>query len=243
VDAHLAPALLLKDFSPQQHINTWLQTTSIVYPALSLTVSGGHSHFSILSSKDKKELLGQSLDDACGEAFDKVSRLLGMGYPGGPFIEELAAQAEEHGLTEKYSFCQKFPDQKNRYNLSYSGLKTAVMEAIRKETGAMKGKITGKNLRLEQKQALAHSFQDAAILQLFNKTIYAIKDFPHIQSIIVAGGVAQNKKLRKMFLSIEKTVLFAPPSLCSDNATMIALQAFLDDKKNGFTEQAFSRYF
>ena len=90
VDAHLAPALLLKSFSPQSHLNSWIAVEPPPFPALALTVSGGHCHLSYLKNFHEKIILGKTLDDACGEAFDKVGKLLGFDYPGGPWIERYA---------------------------------------------------------------------------------------------------------------------------------------------------------
>ncbi|APJ02685.1 tRNA (adenosine(37)-N6)-threonylcarbamoyltransferase complex transferase subunit TsaD [Silvanigrella aquatica] len=242
VDAHLAPALLLNEFSPQHDLGVCKNVSQIQYPALALTVSGGHCHLSILSSATSKSLLGKSLDDACGEAFDKVAKLLGLGYPGGPLIENLAKSAEEFGNTEEFKFPSKPANRENKYHFTYSGLKTAVMECIRKATGIKKGKITGKDLPKEKKQSIAYAFQQAALMQLHDRVHNAIIDYPDIKTILVAGGVAQNKKFRELFSSFDKKIIFAPPALCSDNATMIALQAVLSENSKGFTDHPFAKY-
>ena len=242
VDAHLAPALLLNKFSPKNDLGVWQNVHTIQYPALALTVSGGHCHLSLLSSINHRSMLGKSLDDACGEAFDKVAKLLGLTYPGGPLIENLAEQAKNEGNDKGFLFPSKPANKDNRYFFTYSGLKTSVMEAIRKETGIKKGKITGKDLPNEKKQAIAFAFQEAALLQLFDRVSNAIEDYPEIQTVLIAGGVAQNKKFRELFFSLKKHVIFAPPSLCSDNATMIALQAILLNNENGFEEHPFAKY-
>lgn len=166
-----------------------------------------------------------------------------MSYPGGPLVEELASLAEKQGNTGEFTFPYKPANKENRYNFTYSGLKTAVMEIIRKETGIKKGKITGKNLSPEKKQAIAYAFQQAALLQLFNRVTNALEDNPLVKTVLIAGGVAQNKKFREIFCSLNKNVLFAPPLLCSDNATMIALQAFLSENDYGFKEHPFAKYF
>lgn len=242
VDSHLAPALLIKKFSPSSHLNTWMPVELPPFPALSLTVSGGHCHLSYCKNSFEKEILGKTLDDACGEAFDKVGKLLGLGYPGGPYIEEMAEKAKLSGIGNSYTFPSKIANLKNRYSFSYSGIKTSVMEVVRKETGNLKGKISGVNLSQELKQALAFSFQEAALEQLLNRVQNALKDFPEIQSILIAGGVAQNQRFREMFSTLSLPLFFAPPSLCSDNATMVALQALLVQKYDGFKDQAFARY-
>ncbi len=242
VDAHLAPALLMHKFSPENDLGIWQNVHSVQFPALALTVSGGHCHLSLIKSTNQRSMLGKSLDDACGEAFDKVAKLLGLSYPGGPLIEVLAKQAENEGNNKSFNFPSKPSNKENRYHFTYSGLKTSVMETIRKETGIKKGKITGKDLPQEKKQAIAFAFQQAALLQLFDRVSNAIEDYPHIQTVLIAGGVAQNKKFREIFYSLKKHVIFAPPSLCSDNATMIALQAFLVVNNKGFEEHPFAKY-
>ncbi len=242
VDAHLAPALLLKKFSPKTDLNIWQTVEHPVFPALALTVSGGHCHLSYLKNADEKTILGKSLDDACGEAFDKTGKLLGLGYPGGPYIEQLAKIAEQNGNINSYSFPTKISDLQNRYSFSYSGIKTAVIDVVRKETSQFKGKVSGINLSDKLKQSIAHSFQEAALTQLLNRTQNALQDFPDVQSVLIAGGVAQNKRFREIFSVLPQPIYFAPPALCSDNATMIALQALLVQKYDGMKDQPFARY-
>lgn len=242
VDAHLAPALLVKHFDGKNDLKTWMKVEYPKFPALALTVSGGHCHLSYLTNRDEKKILGKSLDDACGEAFDKVSKLLGFSYPGGPVIEKLAKLFLDSGHKPVYDFPIKMSNLENKYDFSYSGLKTAVMEIVRKETGSLRGKISGAHLSDELKQGLAFSFQEAALLQLFNRVQNALKDFPHTQSLLVAGGVAQNLRFREIFSQFSLPVHFAPPALCSDNATMIALQALMVQKYNGLKEHPFARY-
>ncbi|WP_158999035.1 tRNA (adenosine(37)-N6)-threonylcarbamoyltransferase complex transferase subunit TsaD [Pigmentibacter ruber] len=242
VDAHLAPALLLHDFSLKSDLSKSLHLRSPTFPAIALTVSGGHCHLSYLSDINTKKILGTTLDDACGEAFDKVAKLLGLEYPGGPEIEKLAFVAEQNGFQDKYQFPYKLSDKENIYQFSYSGIKTAVMEIIRKETGIKKGKITGKDLPLETKQQIAYSFQIAALKQLHDRVLNAVKNFPEIKSILIAGGVAQNKKFRELFMSFQQEVIFASPALCSDNATMIALQTIIETNLDGFNMQPFPKY-
>ena len=242
VDAHLAPALLLKEFSPKTQLNVWHEVPNHPFPALALTVSGGHCHLSYLKNKNEKVILGKTLDDACGEAFDKVGKLLGLPYPGGPEIEKMAKKYAQQNSTIAYAFPTKISDLKNRYDFSYSGIKTSVMQVVRKETGQFKGKISGASLPENTKESLAFSFQEAALIQLLDRVQNALADFPEIQTILIAGGVAQNQRFRDIFSVLNVPMFFAPPSLCSDNATMIALQALLVQKYNGLKDQAFSRY-
>lgn len=237
VDAHLAPALLLKEFRPIEHIGKELQVNrDIEYPAIALTVSGGHCMLSKLESPTEREILGSTLDDACGEAFDKVGKLLGLPYPGGPFVEVLAKQCEK----TDYVLPTRMQDKSNRYGFSYSGLKTAMLDIVRKKANIKIGKISGANLPDHEKAELALAFQTAAIGQLENRVMNAINDFTP-KSILVAGGVAANAYFRERFAKLGVKVYFAPQSLCSDNATMIGLHALLDPI-DGSGVHAFPRY-
>lgn len=240
VDAHLAPALLLRDFS-SACLGEWHDISLPPLPALTLTVSGGHCHLGMLTGNvTNKIILGKSLDDACGEAFDKVAKLLGLGYPGGPLIERLAKVVQ--GEPNPYVFPHKIADKSQRYAFSYSGLKTAVMHVVRQELGIKQGKIEGHALPLEKKQMIASAFQEAALAQLLDRVRNALSDHPEIASVVVAGGVAQNQRFRELFATLEKPLFFAPKELCSDNATMIALWALYGPKQDGFSIQPYSRY-
>lgn len=241
VDAHLAPALLLREFS-SSHLGQWHEICLPALPALTLTVSGGHCHLGLLQNNvTNKKILGKSLDDACGEAFDKVAKLLGLEYPGGPLIERLAQAVSNQ--PNPYTFPHKIADKTQRYAFSYSGLKTAVMHVVRQELGVKQGKIQGHALSLEKKQWIAAAFQEAALGQLRDRVCNALQDFPEIASIVVAGGVAQNQRFRELFATLNKPLFFAPKELCSDNATMIALWALYTPKSsNGFALQPYSRY-
>lgn len=237
VNAHMTPAFLLADFQPNIHCQTWLPAPHTAFPALALTASGGHCHLDLYEDQHTKKLLGQSLDDACGEAFDKVGKLLGLPYPGGPAIEELA-----RGGSARYALPIKIANPQYRYDFSYSGLKTAVMDIVRKETGTFTGKIDGSLLPEDTKRHIAYSFQEAALQQLWNRVQNALDDHPQVQTILVAGGVAQNKRFRELFSQTNKFVRFAPPALCSDNGTMIALRALAKPDFDGFATHPFSRY-
>lgn len=226
VDAHLAPALLLRSFDPQKDLGQWLDTKLPKFPALALTVSGGHCHLSLLLSPTERQLLGSTADDACGEAFDKVAKLLGLPYPGGPHLENLARQSSDEHSPFKYT--TTLSDKTNRYGFSYSGLKTQVLDTVRRQLGHPVGKINGTSLDPHIKANIARAFQDAAIGQLLDRLKNALNDHPGIKSIIVAGGVAANRVFRdRLEKEIALDLHFAPMSLCSDNATMIGLQALL----------------
>jgi N6-L-threonylcarbamoyladenine synthase len=188
----------------------------IEYPYLLLLVSGGHTEFTIIKSFNNYKRIGTTLDDALGEAFDKSARVLGLKYPGGPEIEKYALQGDEN----KYAFPKPIIDQKNCH-FSFSGLKTAVAQ-----------KVAGhKNKNKKFKNDVAASFQKTICDILEVKTKNAISEFEKIYlnkkvSIVVAGGVAANQKIKKIFFNIGKennyNIYFPSLYLCTDNAAMIA---------------------
>lgn len=238
VDAHLAPALLMPSFSPRSDLGRWFETPHLNFPALSLTVSGGHCMLSLVRSHTERQILGRTADDACGEAFDKIAKLLGLPYPGGPEIERLAAIAGG----SRFSFPAAINNRDNRHGFSFSGVKTAVLECVRKQTGQTLGKISGAGLSPDLKCEIAWAFQEAAIGQLVDRLQNALTDHKDIvRCALVAGGVAANTRFRTALQQLGVPVHFAPLALCSDNATMIALQAFLA-AADGFAQQPFARY-
>ncbi len=193
------------------------------FPFLALTVSGGHTTLSMYSENLSRETLGETLDDAAGEAFDKVAKLLGLPYPGGPSI----SKAAENGDDSAY----KFPIAKlgkDSLDFSFSGLKTAVLRQVQALTGVNPGAIDlPKTYRLDRKVVadLAASFQKAVIDALVKNTQKAmLRHSP--QSVVVGGGVACNTLLRSEMLATVPQAIFVPPVLCTDNAAMIAALAF-----------------
>lgn len=184
------------------------------FPFLLLLVSGGHTQFLAVNNVGEYELLGTTLDDAVGEAFDKTAKLLGLGYPGGPQIEKSA----KSGDSKKFKFPRPLTNQKN-CSLSFSGLKTAVRRELEKSD-------IGEQLAHD----IAASFQEAVSDVLAIKTKYAIEEFmkKHSsgRSFVLSGGVAANQFIRASLESVcaENGFSFhAPPvNLCGDNAAMIA---------------------
>jgi N6-L-threonylcarbamoyladenine synthase len=177
------------------------------FPLLVLLVSGGHTELNIVSGHLNYERLGGTLDDAAGEAFDKVARLIGLPYPGGPSVQMAAVDGDPQAFA--------FPRARleGSWNFSFSGLKTAVLRVVRK--------LQEENRTLPVND-LAASFQAAAVDSLFSKTIKAARQF-EVKEIVVAGGVSANKALREAFLKQEEFKVHIPPlSLCTDNAAMIA---------------------
>lgn len=189
------------------------------FPLLALIVSGGHSQLVLFKDHGNYELLGQTNDDAIGEAFDKVAKILGLPYPGGPAI----ARAAKDGDKFKYHL----PDAKLKhpYDFSFSGLKTAVLRAVQKEVGVSYDfpsfKLKDK-LKTSEINDFAASFQYTAIKTLVTKTVKAYNEFQP-KSVVIAGGVAANQELREQLkAALPINIDYAPISLCTDNAAMIA---------------------
>ncbi|MBC7564740.1 tRNA (adenosine(37)-N6)-threonylcarbamoyltransferase complex transferase subunit TsaD [Candidatus Saccharibacteria bacterium] len=193
------------------------------FPMLALIVSGGHSQLVLFKDHGDYELLGQTQDDAVGEAFDKVAKILGLPYPGGPSI----AKAALDGNSQSYSFPKA--RMQGAYDFSFSGLKTAVLRAVQREVGVdttFPSRELAALLNDTQKADFAASFQRVAVETLVDKAEAAAKHHSPA-SVVIAGGVAANQELRRQLserltLSIE----YAPMSLCTDNAAMIAVLGY-----------------
>ncbi|MFH1012687.1 MAG: tRNA (adenosine(37)-N6)-threonylcarbamoyltransferase complex transferase subunit TsaD [Candidatus Peregrinibacteria bacterium] len=218
--------LYQKPLIPVHHIaghiyaNFLGRKTPIVFPILVLTVSGGHNELVLVRGHHDFKILGETLDDAAGEAFDKVARLLGLGFPGGPVIARMA----EKGKPEAYGFPRAYLDQKNKYNFSFSGLKTAVLQTAQKL-----GKLSPKTIA-----DLAASFQMAVMDVLADKLVRAAKEYK-VKEVHLAGGVSANQLLRKITRDrLPKALpLIYPKDLvyCTDNAAMIAGAAYFTPSK------------
>ena len=184
------------------------------YPFIALLVSGGHSQLIACYENQEYQLLGESQDDAAGEAFDKVAKMLGLDYPGGPVIEKLAAK----GDPERFSFPRPMT-KKPGLDFSFSGLKTAVANEIKAHA----------NMTLADKADLAASFQAAALETIRIKCKRAL-DSTGIKSLVVAGGVSANLALRENLEKIaqdKKVKIHYPPlDLCTDNGAMIAFAGY-----------------
>ena len=207
------------------------------YPYLLLLISGGHSQYLSVQGLGKYKRLGTTIDDALGEAFDKTAKLIGIEFPGGPLLEKLA----EKGDPEKFKLPKPIIN-KGGCNLSFAGLKTAVL------------KISKKIKTNQDKFDLAASFQKTIEKILYKKSEIAFKEFQKISkkkrnTFVVAGGVAANKKIRKVLtdLSIKENFdpIFPPLDLCGDNAAMIAmvgLEKFKIKKYDNFDHPAKPRW-
>lgn len=193
------------------------------FPLLALIVSGGHTELILMRDHGQFELIGETLDDAAGEAYDKVARMLGLPYPGGPEIDRLAKEGEE-----TIDFPRAWLGE-DSYDFSFSGLKSAVINKIHN------AKQRGETLK---KEDVAASFQASVVEVLTTKTFRAANAF-NVKQVIVAGGVAANQGLRnhmkKVFAQADIPILIPPLSLCTDNAAMIAAAgtiAFEQEKRS-----------
>ena len=191
----------------QAHVYTNIMTNKdITFPHICLLISGGHTQLILVKSPNRFEVFGSTLDDAVGEAYDKVARMFHLGYPGGVMVEELARKG-----TDEHYFPRPMLHSKD-YNFSFSGLKTSVKNYI----------DNNPNAKVENTLA---SFQNAAIEVLLLKTFKAAIE-KNISTITIAGGVSANSALRNKFSLMGKSenisVLFPPKELCGDNAAMIS---------------------
>ncbi len=198
------------------------------FPALGLLVSGGHTELVLVEGWLKHKLLGATRDDAVGEAFDKVARLLGLPYPGGPALAKLVASATPSVKGAQHSVLPALPRpmiSSSDFDFSFSGLKTAVLYRV---NDLKKQDLFNDEARLE----LATNFQQAVIDVLLTKTLKAIKRYQP-KNLIIAGGVSANQELRHQFTKAIKklkprpTLLIPPLKLSTDNATMIAMAGYL----------------
>ena len=208
------------------HIESlWLQNGPIPLPALVLVVSGGHTSLYLVPEEGEYRLVGRTRDDAAGEAYDKVAKLLGLGYPGGPIIDRLAS-GEEQATLKLPSTRLTHPDRNDptreyRFDFSFSGLKTAVLRHVRhrqSETGEQQ-------LSEGDVRQLATAFQTTVVDTLVKRTLAAAKWF-NARSIGVAGGVSANSRLRQVTQArgarAGLPVFFPSAHLSTDNAAMIA---------------------
>ena len=199
--------------------SAFLEKSSLSFPFISLIVSGGHTCLYQVDDFGAYRELGRTRDDAAGEAYDKVSKLLGLGYPGGPVIDQLAGKGNPKAIDFPRAY---LPDS---LDFSFSGLKTAVLNFV-KQQGA-------ENIE-QRKHDIAASFQAAVVDVLVRKTEWAIKKM-HLRRVTLSGGVAANSELRKRMkeMAKERDVELSMPSfsLCTDNAAMIAAAGYYHLKK------------
>lgn len=192
---------------------------------LCLIVSGGHSHLVHVKDYGKYEILGQTRDDAVGEAYDKVARVLGLGYPGGPKIDKLAKEGNKDAIKFTRSFLEEGSD-----DFSFSGIKSSVINYM--NTAKMKNE----DVKIED---VAASFQEAVIDVLTTKTINRAISL-NIDTVVLAGGVAANSRLREVMsekcLEVNKKIVYPDIIMCTDNAAMIASAGYYKYLKKEFSD-------
>lgn len=198
-----------------------LCSTAPPWPAVALVVSGGHTSLYLVRNPLDIGLLGQTLDDAAGEAFDKVAAILELGFPGGPAIDHIAADGDPRAILFPRTWINA-----EHHDFSFSGLKTAVLYHVH---GAGKKYGGEKNLTLRRKADIAASFQAALVDVLVQKTMTAARQ-TGMQTVVVGGGVAANSRLRRELVAATAQaglrLLLTHSELCTDNAAMIAAQAY-----------------
>ena len=206
----------------------WLSDHEPTFPLLALVVSGGHTQILYMPGHNQFEIIGTTQDDAVGECFDKVAKILGLPYPGGPSIAKVALE----GDADRYHL----PHPKVAgLDFSFSGLKTAVLRAVQKEVGVPISYPSHKLKELLTPQQVcdfAASFQKTAVGILCEKLELAVSQYPDVRSVVVAGGVSANEELRKIFVfrlgSRDLKGFFPDPSLSGDNGAMVAAAAYFE---------------
>jgi N6-L-threonylcarbamoyladenine synthase len=181
------------------------------FPLLALLVSGGHTELNLITGHLQYERLGATLDDAAGEAFDKVARLIGLPYPGGPSVQDVAVG----GDPAAFNFPRAWLD--GTWNFSFSGLKTSVLRTVQD--------LNNQNIDLPVAD-LAASFQEAVVEVLLKKTLAAARQY-NVKQILIAGGVSANQQLREAFTGQDEFPVHIPPlKYCTDNAAMVAVAGY-----------------
>lgn len=195
------------------------------FPLLALVVSGGHTELVYMKEHGSYEIIGQTRDDAVGEAYDKVARSLGLPYPGGPHIDRLAHEGEPNVPLPRAWL-------EGTYDFSFSGLKSAVLNTL--HNAAQRGESI-------EPENLAASFQESVVEVLVDKSFKLIKERP-VKQLLLAGGVAANKGLRTALTERAKQegieLIIPPLSLCTDNAAMIAGAGYIEYKKGNLADMS-----
>lgn len=202
-------------------LSAFLEMPSPGFPFLSLVVSGGHTSLYLARDYGRYSELGRTRDDAAGEAYDKVSKLLGLGYPGGPVIDGLAGRGDPRAIDFPRAYLPE------TFDFSFSGMKTSVLNFLRSQTLRQDKECYAQNTRLVHD--IAASFQAAVVDVLVRKTEWAVKK-NQVDRVTLSGGVAANSELRKRMKEMGKekgvTVFVPPAALCTDNAAMIAAAGY-----------------
>ena len=223
-----------KPFIGVNHLNAHLCgnyiDTDLKPPYIALLISGGHTQIIDVKSYSEQKIIGETIDDAVGEAYDKVARLIGLPYPGGPVLDKLAKEGNPHAF--------KLPEAKvDGYNFSFSGLKTAVLRLVKSlkepSPGALHHplpEVEGNTLSQTTVNDICASFQECVSLTLFKKVKKALEESGYNQ-VVIAGGVAANSEIRRKIFSLEEEGYRVNAPLmkyCTDNAAMVASCAYFN---------------
>ena len=217
-----------KPLVPVQHLTGHIYANAFVdklqFPLLALVVSGGHTELVLMKEDYDFEVIGTTQDDAVGEAYDKVARVLGLGYPGGPIIDKMAKEG-----TPRYPLPRIHTDEP--LDFSFSGLKSAVMQSIKRL------ERNGEELNVAD---MCASFQETALKVLWSRVSLALQQYD-VRQLILAGGVAANSRLREiteqeMKKYPDKSYIIPPIRYCTDNAAMIGASGYIAYKKGIFAE-------
>lgn len=220
--AHNLPLIAVNHMAGHIYSNKFVH--SMKFPLLALVVSGGHTELVYMAEDGSYEIIGETRDDAAGEAYDKIGRVLGLPYPGGKIIDEMA-----HKGKDVYNFPRAMLKEDN-YDFSFSGLKSSFINKV--HNAEQKGEELNAN-------DLAASFQASVIEVLVTKTLRAVKEYD-VNQLLLAGGVAANKGLREALSDVmakeapEVELVIPPLSLCGDNAAMIGAAGFVEFNKRQF---------
>lgn len=205
-----------KPLVPVHHLAAHIYANELVvdmkYPVLALVVSGGNTELVYMKNETSFEILGQTQDDAIGEAYDKVARVLGLGYPGGPKIDKLSREGKNVYTLAK-------PKTQGKYDFSFSGLKSSVLQFVKR--------MERTNQTFDMAD-LACSFQECALDEIFSRIKVCLDDHPDIRHFVVGGGVSANSRLRERIEELKEqypNITFTVPPMycCTDNASMIAV--------------------
>lgn len=226
--AHQKPLLGVHHIAGHIYANRLL--TEFSFPNLTLVVSGGHTELILMQEHGDYEVIGETRDDAAGEAYDKVARALKLPYPGGPYIDRLAAQGNP-----TIDFPRAWLED-DSYDFSFSGLKSAVMNYL--------NQAQQKGIEVIQEDVAA-SFQASVVEVLVHKTIKAAQEH-NVQQVLLAGGVAANQGLRKTLSEAcqehQLELIIPPLKLCTDNAAMIAAAGYIELQKQRFAQMDLNAY-
>jgi N6-L-threonylcarbamoyladenine synthase len=237
LEGHIIVSLMRYD-SEQKTVNSEQKEVDLTvrcslfavdFPLLALLISGGNTQLVVSDAPLSYKVVGKTRDDAVGEAYDKVARMLGLPYPGGPHVAALAAQAREKNLPHSTKLPRPMLSEPN-LDFSFSGLKTAVLR-----------QVEGKTLSEDEKAALCREFEDAVADVLIGKTMRAVEEYG-VNTVVTGGGVSANTFIReKLMQALDEAgakLLVCPPALSTDNALMIALAGYFHALKKEFTDPA-----